>query len=59
MQQLRKKLELEQHQVNTRISIGANYLQNDMSILAISYIGLGFQGHNLHYESVNVKGGSW
>jgi len=27
-----------------------------MNILAIPYIGLGFQAHNLHYECGNVKG---
>jgi hypothetical protein len=27
-----------------------------MNILAIPYIGLGFQAHNLHYEWGNVKG---
>jgi hypothetical protein len=55
MQQLQKNLNLSNintHniKVNTRISIGTNYLHNDMSNLAISYSGLGFQGHNLHYE---------
>jgi hypothetical protein len=56
MQQLQKNINLSNIRVNTRISVGANYLQNDMSILAMPYIGLGFQGHNLHYEWGNVKG---
>jgi hypothetical protein len=61
MQELQKNLNLSninRHNniVNTIISIGANYLQNDMSILAIPDNGLGFQGHNLHYEWGNVKG---
>jgi hypothetical protein len=42
--------------VNTRISIGTNYLQNHMSILATLNSGLGFPGRNLHYEWDNVKG---
>ncbi len=42
--------------VNTRTSIGTNYLQNHMSILVIPNSGLGFPGHNLHYEWDNVKG---
>ncbi len=42
--------------INTRIFIRANYLQSDMSILALLNSGLGFQGHNLHYEWGNVKG---
>jgi len=42
--------------VNTRMSIGTNYLQNHMSILKTPNSGLGFSGHNLHYEWDNVKG---
>ncbi len=56
MQKLQKNLNFSNIRVNTRISIRANYLQNDMSILAIPYIGLGFQAHDLHYEWGNVKG---
>jgi len=41
--------------VNTRISIGTNYLQNHMNILTVPNSGLGFLGHNLHYEWDNVK----
>ncbi len=52
----KKNLNLSNIRVHTRISIVANYLQNDMSILAIPYIGLGFQAHDLHYEWGNVKG---
>jgi hypothetical protein len=53
---LQKNFNLRNIIVNTRISIGANYLENDLSILAIPYIGLGFQAHDLHYEWGNVKG---
>jgi hypothetical protein len=41
--------------INTRLFIKANYLQNDMSILAILNSGLRFQGNNIHYEWNNVK----
>jgi hypothetical protein len=42
--------------VDRRISIGTNYLQNHVSILAIPNSGLEFPGNNLHYEWDNVKG---